>query len=78
MDKIVETQMMNKLEYVNKSANNIQHHLRNSIEVELLMQLEEQGLGHWNITELLNYLQEMNEKGETESFYALKNRKKRI
>lgn len=78
MDKIKETQMMNKIAYVHKASNNIEHHLRNSIEMELLMELEEQGLGHWTITQLLNFLQEMNANGETASFYALENRKKRV
>lgn len=78
MDKIKETELMNKITYINKSSNNIQHHLRNSIEVELLMDLEENGVGHWTISQLLNYLQEMNANGETESFYALEGRRKRV
>lgn len=71
-----ETQLMNKIAYVNNSSNNIQHHLKNSIEVELLMKLEDDGLGYWTISHLLNLLQEMNDNSETKSFYALENRKK--
>lgn len=54
------------------------HHLRNSIEMELLMKFEDEGLGHWTITQLLNHLQDMYTNGETESFYVLANRKKRV
>lgn len=78
MDKIQETQLRNKLKYVQNSGDKMQHHLRNSIELELLMHLEDEGLGHWTISQLLNQLQEMHSKGETESFYILSNRKKRI
>lgn len=70
--------IINKLAYVNRASDNITHHLRNSIEMELLMKLEEDGLGHWTITQLLNHLQDMYTKGETESFYVLNDRRKRI
>ncbi|WP_019156957.1 hypothetical protein [Robertmurraya massiliosenegalensis] len=78
MDIQKTTKLRNQLEYINRSSNKMEHHLRNSIEVELLMHLEEEGLGHWTISQLLNHLQEMNANGETESFYALENRKKRV
>lgn len=78
MDLTKANQLTEKLQYVNRASDNIQYHLRNSIELELLMKLEEDGLGHWTLTQLLNTLQEMHSKGETESFYALNDRRKPI
>ena len=77
VDKIRDVQLKNQIEHIHRSSNSIEHHLRNSIEIELLMQLEHDGLGHWTITQLLNKLQDLNTNGETESFYVLANRRKR-
>ena len=75
-DKIKQVQLANQIQYVQRASNSIEHHLRNSVEIELLMQLEKDGLGDWTITRLLNTLQDMRRKGETEYFSALDNRMK--
>lgn len=67
-----------KLQHVGRIGNRTEHHLRNSIEMELLMQFEDEGLGHWTISQLLNHLQDMYTNGETESFYASATRRKRL
>lgn len=70
--------LISKFHRVDQIGNKIEYHLRNSIEMELLMQLEDEGLGHWTLSQLLNYLQDMYTHGETESFYTLANRKKKL
>jgi hypothetical protein len=72
------SELSEKLQYVQGIGDRTNHHLRNSIEMELLMQLEDEGLGHWTLSQLLNHLQDMYTNGETESFYVLANRKKRL
>ncbi|MFS0841284.1 hypothetical protein [Paenibacillus sp. 1P03SA] len=67
-----------KLQYVDRVGNTTEHFLRNSLQMKELMQFEEIGLGHWTISQLLNHLQDLNTNGETELFYDLSNRKKRI
>lgn len=62
------------LEYVQSIGNKADHHIRNSLELEMLMELEEKGLGQWTITQLLNNLQDMYTNGETESYYILAKR----
>lgn len=78
MDQQKAIQFKKQIEYVHKTSNNIEYHLRNSLEIEFLMKIEEDGLGQWTITQLLNSLQDMYSNGETESYYALANRQKRL
>lgn len=75
---MAKTQLIEQVQYVQNIGNKTEHHIRNSIEMELLMQLEDEGLGHWTISQLLNHLQDMYANGETESFYVLSERKKRL
>lgn len=71
-------EISDQLNHIDKIGSKTEHHIRNSIEMELLMQLEDEGLGHWTISQLLNHLQDMYTNGETESFNILANRIKRI
>lgn len=75
---IEESGIIGQLKYIQGIGNRTEHHLRNSLEMEALMKLEDDGLGHWTITQLLNQLQDMHTNGETELFYVLANRKKRV
>lgn len=73
-----QTDLTNKLRYVQKSSDNIEYHLRNSIPVKMLMQNEADGLGDITISQLLDVLQDLYMSGQVDSYEVLKKRKKPV
>lgn len=70
--------LTNKIQYVNQKANSLEHYVRNSIPLELLMQNEMDGLGHLTISDLLDTLQSLYNTGQTDSYEVLANRRKPV
>ncbi|MCM3227524.1 hypothetical protein [Terribacillus saccharophilus] len=70
--------LTNKLQYVNIKANSLEHYVRNSIPLELLMRNEIDGLGHLTISDLLDVLQNLFTTGQADSYEVLANRKKPV
>lgn len=73
-----QTDLINKQIYVHKKGESIEHHLRNSIAIKMLMQNEADGLGHMTITQLLDALQNLYISGQTDSYDILATRKKPV
>lgn len=73
-----QTDLKNKLRYVQKSSDSIEHHLRNSIPVKMLMQNEADGLGNITISQLLDVLQDLYMSGQVDSYDLLEKRRKPV
>jgi hypothetical protein len=71
----VKPDLLSKLQHVNKIGNNLEHSIRNSIPIEMLLDIENQGLGHTTITELLNVIQNERKKGHTINYDVLASRR---
>ncbi|MCK1999957.1 hypothetical protein MZM54_00990 [[Brevibacterium] frigoritolerans] len=72
------TDLINKQIYVHKKGDSIDHHLRNSIPLKMLMQNEADGLGHITITQLLDVLQDLYISGQTDNYDDLETRRKQV
>lgn len=73
-----QTDFVNKQIYIHKKGESIEHYLRNSIPIKLLMQNEADGLGHITITQLLNTLQDLYTTGQTDHYEVLETRRKPV
>jgi hypothetical protein len=70
--------MLNKLQYLRFSGDRIEHSLRNSIEIKVLIEQEAKGNGHLTITDFLNVIQDMYTSGKIHIFDDIIKRKKPV
>jgi hypothetical protein len=68
----------NKMRYVTKSQNRLENSLYNSVDVKVLMKLEDQGIGDMTITDLLNIMQDNFNEGKSQMYSDTISRKKPV
>ncbi|WCF11471.1 hypothetical protein NDS46_31430 (plasmid) [Paenibacillus thiaminolyticus] len=77
--KLQEKQkVVNQLSYINKTGNKLEDSIRNGVDIKLMMEWENNGLGNMTLSEILNVLQDMRQKGSTNLFPALCDRRKPV
>lgn len=78
MNRCNPVEIMNPATHIKGASNLIEHQLKNSVSIEMLMNFEKQGRGSWTISYLLNMLQEVHENDDVDLFGVLKGRKKTV
>ncbi|WP_336770028.1 hypothetical protein [Bacillus bombysepticus] len=68
----------NAQRYTESLGGNIFSDIRNSIPLKMLIEMEQNGLGHMTITESLNTIQNLYETGKTQLYDEISKRKKPV